>query len=683
MNPYRLKARVLVPLSLAVALMLASFAFVFYQSRQAHVGMDELRTIILQVSSAWVLVAGALFLFLYVYMGRVEKQLAAARKALHDTKEEYDNILGSLEDSYLEVNLAGNITFFSPSVGRLLGYADDELSGANFHRFIDPQMAGDVLKAFDQVYRTGIPERHLPVDMIAKDGTRLNIEMSLSQLKDADNRIVGFFGIGRDISERRRVQAELQSAKEAADAANRSKSVFLANMSHEIRTPMNAILGFAQLMQRDPELTPQSREHLDIINRSGEHLLALINDILEMSKIEAGRATFVPTVFDLHALLDDIERMFRMRTDAKNLRFLVEKVGDVPRWVKTDEGKLRQVVINLLGNAIKFTEEGGVALRLRKIREDADAASLQFEVEDTGPGLTDEEIGRLFKAFEQTASGAKIGGTGLGLALSQGFVALMGGTISVVGSIGKGTLFRFDIRVREAGEDQVSSKGPNRRVLRLRPGQSEIRVLIADDRKTNRRLLSEMLTAVGFSTREAVDGAEAVRMAHEWKPRLVLMDMSMPVMDGCEATRRIKASPDIQDTAIIAVTASAFEEDRQRIFAAGADGYLSKPFKNAELYETVGRLTGAEYLYEDGPGRAKAPEIPDENALMRKTVALLPRDLVNRMRGAVEGADVDLLGELAGQLAADHPAFVHRVREMAARYEYDALIELFFQEHDP
>jgi PAS domain S-box-containing protein len=508
-----------------------------------------------------------------------------------------------------------------------------------------------------------------------KDG-RIIDRYSAPMLGD-DGKYYGRIWYFRDISKRKRSEQALKQAKDAADAANQSKSIFLANMSHEIRTPMNAILGFAQLMQRGENLSPQSREHLDIINRSGEHLLALINDILEMSKIEAGRATFVPNTFDLHALLNDLERMFRVRTDAKNLRFLMEKVGHVPRWVITDEGKLRQVLINLLGNAVKFTEEGGIALRIGAKAGGADTVNLRVEVLDTGPGMAEEDIGRLFQAFEQTQTGIKSGGTGLGLALSRGFVQIMGGSVSVSSMVGKGSTFWFEIPIREGKEEQAPTQEIKRRVLRLRPGQSEIRVLIADDRETNRQLLSQLLGVVGFPTREAVNGAEAVRMFHEWKPRVVLMDMTMPVMDGYEATRKIKASPDIRNAVIIAVTASAFEDDQQRMLAAGADGYLSKPFKDAELFETIGRLTGVDYLYEETVSGEKTSETADDTALMRKSVAALSPDLVGQLRDAVERADLDLLNELAGQLVTDHPTLAQRMQEMAVRYEYDALIELF------
>jgi len=290
--------------------------------------------------------------------------------------------------------------------------------------------------------------------------------------------------------------------------------------------------------------------------------------------------------------------------------------------------------------------------------------------------MSDDEIGHLFQAFEQTRSGLRSGGTGLGLALSRGFIEIMGGTISVTSTLGKGSIFRFNIPAQEDSEENAAKKEAKQRVLCLKPGQNEIRILIADDTETNLQLLLQLLAAVGFATNQAVNGEDAIRMIHEWKPHLVLMDMAMPVMDGYEATRKIKASPDIRNTAIVALTASAFEEDKKRILDAGADGYLSKPFKDAELFEIIGQLTGAEYLYED-TGSLKVSETADDKVLMRKTVAALPSDLVNQMRAAVGSADLDLLNELALQLAAQQPLLAKQIQEMATRYEYEALTKLF------
>jgi PAS domain S-box-containing protein len=606
--------------------------------------------------------------------------------ALQASEEKFRQIVSSIPNvvSILDMNL--RFTYVSASVQRILGYTPEEAMTVTLDQLCTPESLAIAYKSFQERLEANVkvPDPNyvliLELEEYHKNGSTVILENTTTFLRDANGVPVGILCVAADITERRKTQAALKASKDAADAANQSKSIFLANMSHEIRTPMNAILGFAQLIERDPQLSPRSREHLEIINRSGEHLMALINDILEMSKIEAGRATFVQNTFDLHALLRDIERMFHVRTDAKNLRFLLEMIGTVPRWVFTDEGKLRQVLINLLGNAVKFTGEGGIALRLGAKAGKVDTIDLQFEVEDTGPGMAEEELGHLFQAFEQTQTGIQTGGTGLGLSLSRGFVQIMGGSISVASTVGKGTIFRFEIPVREVTEAQTPSKEAKRRVLRLSPGQGDIRVLIADDRETNRQLLSRLLGVAGFQTREVVNGEEAVRMVHEWRPRVVLMDMTMPVMDGYEATRKIKESPDIKDTAIIAVTASAFEEDKQRIFAAGADAYLSKPFKDADLFENIGRLSGAEYMYEETGGGAKTSEPMDDmddKVQMRKSVASLPPDFVNRIRKAVESADLDLLNDFARQLVMDHPTLAKWMQEMATRYEYEALIEIF------
>ena len=310
----------------------------------------------------------------------------------------------------------------------LTGCTRDELIGAPFKDyFTDPDRAEAGIKL---VLSEGkVTDYELTAR--ARDGKETVVSYNASTFHDRDRKLQGVFAAARDVTERKRYEQSLQQA-------NRAKSVFLANMSHEIRTPMNAILGFSQLMQRDQGLTPRQSQYLGTINRSGEHLLALINDILEMSKIEAGRTTVNPSTFDLPALLTDLEMMFRIRTNEKGLTFSVEMIGDVPQYIVTDINKLRQVFINVLGNAVKFTEKGGIGLRARADREGATGPVLRVEIEDTGPGISPEDQDKLFRHFEQTKSGQQAGtGTGLGLAISREFVRLMGGDITVSSHVGR------------------------------------------------------------------------------------------------------------------------------------------------------------------------------------------------------------------------------------------------------
>jgi two-component system sensor histidine kinase/response regulator len=479
-----------------------------------------------------------------------------------------------------------------------------------------------------------------------------------------------------DISERKRLEGALAEAKQVADSANRAKSVFLANMSHEIRTPMNAILGFSQLLARDSGLNPVQRHHMETITRSGEHLLALINDILEISKIEAGRVGLNFSSFEVGGLLDDLDRMFRMRAEAKGLSLAIECDGTVPPMIKSDESKLRQILINLLGNAVKFTERGGVVVRLSAGRGQDGKLRLRGEVEDSGPGIETADLPKLFEQFEQTETGRRAGvGTGLGLAISREFIRLLGGEIEVVSKEGWGTTFRFDLLVEE-GTTAVRVKAGRGRVLRLRPAHVGMRVLIADDKAENRELLEHLLLPVGFEVRSVEDGATAVEVFSEWRPQIGLLDLRMPGLDGFAAIRSIRQLPGGAQVPIIAVTASAFEEDRRDVIAAGGNDFLGKPFRERELFEKIGRLTGAEFEYEDEPAAPLSPADRATPLTVEQVAAAIPSDLRARLAQAALRADFDEMLAVLAQAETVAPEIARELSRRVEGFEYQALLDL-------
>ena len=595
-------------------------------------------------------------------------------------EEELQKLAAVVRYSSELINLTtpdGKMVFLNEAGAKMLGISPAEIEKTNIMQIIPDRLKEKVQnELLPALMNNGAWEGDLQY-LNLKTGQLTDVHTMSFMIKDAVTGSPLFLAnVSLDITEQKELEAALHKAKEEAERANRAKTIFLANMSHEIRTPMNAILGFSQLMQRDPTVTPRQRQQLDIINRSGEHLLALINDILEISKIEAGRVTLNPTAFDLHALLNDLEMMFRLRTDAKNLQFSVERIGEVPRFVLFDEGKLREVLINLLGNAVKFTQKGGIILRVRALHEETKELRLLAEIEDTGPGIAAEDIGRLFHDFEQTQAGREAGtGTGLGLAISRGFVRLMGGDITVSSQVGRGSLFGFNIALKEADPAAVVVKAESRCVTGLQPGQQQYRVLVADDKEDNRELLSQMLGPVGFQIRQVADGEEAVKEFEMWKPSLILMDLRMPVVDGYEAIRRIRASVGGKDARIIAVTASAFEDTRQEVLATGADDFVSKPFRETELLEKIGRLLGAKYIYaEEAVSVAAEPEAFE--ALTPESLNGLPGELVRQIREATINADLDRMLELIQQVATHNAHAANGLRSLAERFDYQKLLDL-------
>jgi signal transduction histidine kinase/CheY-like chemotaxis protein/sugar lactone lactonase YvrE len=504
---------------------------------------------------------------------------------------------------------------------------------------------------------------------------------------------------------------KLRLEKEAAEAANRAKSMFLANISHELRTPLNAILGFSQLMLQDSTLTAEQHRNLATIGRSGEHLLALINDVLELSKIEAGRMELHQADFDLCHLLLGLEEMFRLRAEDKGLSLLFDRASDVPRYIHTDENKLREVLINLLGNAVKFTEEGSVTLRVRTTDDrgrrtadegakeqpsfvaQGDRSSLVFEIEDTGPGISPDEMSAVFEPFAQTASGRlSRGGTGLGLPISRQYVQIMGGELTVSSELGRGCMFEFDLPVQVVDASRVQAVQLARRVTGMESGQRDAtgapyRVLIVEDVEVNRDLLGQLLGRLAdIQVRQAVDGQEAIAIWEEWRPHLIWMDIRMPLVDGLEATRRIRAhyredfrrplhggscSPPV----IIALTAHAFEEDRETIVAAGCDDFVRKPFREHEIYDALRRHLGIRLLYEDV---THAPEVAESVSLenLRAAVETLPAKWAADLYQATVDLDAEQMLALIETVRPQAPHLSDTLAQWVRDFQYEKMMAL-------
>ncbi len=580
---------------------------------------------------------------------------------------------------------------------QFFGAAEAEILGKTDFDFMNATMA-EAFRMHDRyAIEKGSPSVNEEEIVFACDGHREILETIKTPLHDDNGNLVGVLGIGRDITERKQSQLELEQhrhhlselvqtrteelarAKDEAEAASRAKSAFLANMSHEIRTPLNAVIGFAQILSRDSSLLPRQTEQVSTIARSGQHLLGLINDILDLSKIESGRLKLNPQDFDLHVLLGDLTRMFALRAEAKGLQLTLERQPGLPARVHGDEGKLRQVLINLLGNAIKFTHQGSVSLRVRACTEHATEAVnsalqppllLRFEVQDTGPGMTESELAQLFTPFQQAEAGRRSGaGTGLGLSISKKLLGLMSGGMEVHSQPSVGSCFNFWLPLHPARAPLSAEvvQQPELESWRLPPGVAVPRLLVVDDLSANRRLLADVLQPVGFEVVEAVNGADAVAEFERQPADLVLMDMRMPVMDGYEATRRIKALS--QRTPVIAVTASALEDDRQGILDCGVDALLGKPVEREQLMRTLWRCLALPL-----PDVEEVPEHEPQVALTRERVqaAVTPAQLAQLHEALTQGDMIAFDETLmcATNMACDLREALKRLADL---FEYDQL----------
>lgn len=505
-----------------------------------------------------------------------------------------------------------------------------------------------------------------------KDGTLYPVEVRLQLARvDGEDWILG---VALDISEKKKIQREIVAAREKAEQANRAKSVFLSSMSHEIRTPMNAILGYTQILNKDPELNHAQRIKLEGIEKAGYHLLDLINDILDFSKIEAGKLKLNDQDFNLSALVSDLCDIFRVRCDAKGLEFdLRDDLGSGEQWVHGDQGKLRQILINLLDNALKFTDEGAVGLR---VLQKSDGV-YQFEVRDTGIGISKDRQETIFSYYEQNWEGMERGGTGLGLTISQRLAKMMNGDLKIDSELGRGSLFQFSIplpaviKKREPATRSLSS------VVRLAPGR-RVQALVVDDNEANVDVLCEMLTDIGVEIKKAFSGKEGIETAGEWKPDIIFMDFKMPHLNGLEAAKAIQHEN--HDIRIVIVTASNYRHERNRFLNEGVDAFVGKPFLREEILKTMQEVLGVEYEHRpesrstEDIGRPKSAP-PDVNFSRVQVPDFL---LLNLKKMAKLGMIADIEKQLAEveKIQPEGPELASHLRSLAEKFDKEGILKV-------
>jgi len=623
-----------------------------------------------------------------------ELELKRTEGALLESKQLLDNVFESMQEGVLVLDSDFKYTCFNRTLEEISHTQKEEVLGrVPWEKY--PFLKGKVEEGIKKA-RRGDVSRNIELKYTLSDGKEGWTTESYFPLKDAEEKIVGVVGVIDDITERKRAEEELKKhrdqleelvterteelteTKESAETANQAKSIFLANMSHELRTPLNAILGFSEMLARAPDTTSTQQEKIAIINRSGEHLLGMIDDVLDLSKIEAGRVELEPAVFNLSLMLRDMGQMIEVRAESAGLRFELELDPDLLRHIKADTGKLRQILINLLDNAVKFTREGGIWLRARTLPvcDDPAMATLQLEVEDSGPGIAPEQLDHIFDPFVQAGKVRNdIKGSGLGLAISKSFVELMGGEINVTSKPGEGSLFRVELPVILAEPvEAVAIEATKPAVLGLEPGQPAWRILVVEDNPENRLLLSSLLTETGFEIREAENGEQAVALFEQWQPHFIWMDMLMPVMDGLEATRRIRALPGGDRVKIAAITASAFKEQKDEVMEAAIDDFVRKPYKPEEIFDCMARQLSVHYLYKQEDEKTE-----ERQAVIQVTPEMLvglPDDLITELQNAVRALDMEQTNVVLKRLSGANPELVNALQRLVEDMDFKKLKSL-------
>jgi len=633
----------------------------------------------------------SIIIFILTRTAKMLTEREIVEKAIAENENKLKTITSAATDAIIMMDEQGKTCFWNQAAKNIFGYSAQEVLNEDLHKFIAPERFRDSFKEKFQIFcQTGhgnIIGKKIEVQGQKKGGIEFPAEISIASVKIGHHWHA--VGIVRDITAQKEVREKLALAKKNAEMANQAKSAFLANMSHELRTPLNGILGYAQILTRDKTLSVKHQECVKIMQRSGEHLLTLINDVLDLSKIEAGKFELVPNDFELSDFLNDVVNLLKMHAKEKGIHFdydqipppfsLVEEGTEkFPAIVRADEKRLRQILLNLLSNAIKFTEEGFVSFRVNYQEDDN---SIRFDIEDTGKGIPEAERENIFKPFQQvTNQSSQIEGTGLGLPITKKLVEMMGGQLNVESLVDVGSLFWFEInlevveykkKINEASIDHLTIIG-----FEGKPRK----ILIIDDTKENRLVLSDLLKMIGFETIEASSGKMGIEKAQLECPDLILMDLVMPDLNGFETIKRIKQMPELKDIPIVAVSAGVFDHQQQECLKAGCDDFIPKPIEADIVLNTLKKHLDLEWKYEvvkkDNDDEEKIAQVISVGPPPKIAKALYELAIIGDIEGVIEKA-IELKG-----MGDEFVPFASRLQELAEEfqtYQLPLLIKPYLQ----
>ncbi|TVQ21845.1 MAG: PAS domain S-box protein [Leptolyngbya sp. DLM2.Bin15] len=593
---------------------------------------------------------------------------------LQQSEARYLSILQDQTELIKRFRADGTLTFVNDALCRYYGLAREVILNRHYENRIYPEdqpIVDRCLASLSPDHPVGVVEHRVLVN-----GQARWMQWTNRAIYDNQGQLVELQSVGRDIHDRKQAEIALEQAREAAEAANQAKSIFIANISHELRSPLNAILGFARLLQRNSKLSSQEVNYAAIIEQSGEHLLSVINQVLDLARVESNTMVLETSTVDMWGLLADLKSLFILRTTEKGILLSMERSPAVPQWVNTDEMKLRQVLINLIDNAIKFTKAGQITVSIDGFSDPS--FHLCIHVIDTGCGIAPADQATLFDAFSQGEAGRKSRmGTGLGLTISHEFVRLMGGSLTLESEVGRGSCFCLTIPVQSASPAPEPEAIASRTIIGLEPGQPRYRILVVDDNPINRILLLQYLSVLDLEMQEASHGEEAVQIWQAWQPHAIFMDVRMPVLDGYGATRRIRALEQEQAisdrTIIIGISATGIDDHQHLTQASGCNAFLPKPFTEASLFGLLQQHLSLRYRYsEEQPSLDDHhPWMPDH--LIASLCRLDPAILLDLDYALMLG-DVVSIRQVVDAIKPDHADLAQALGRMVEQFEYEMLL---------